>query len=81
VTILFDIHLGGDPQAHAHEQARAAPRARPVQSKLLREDTAKMDPVDLAAVRRAVAEGFATGRTTAEIVRELRKRASEVQAS
>jgi hypothetical protein len=79
VSIVFDVRLGGDPQAGA--VVRTAPRARPFQSKLLQAGAAKMDPVDLAAVRRAVAEGFATGKTTAEIVRALGTRASEVQAS
>jgi hypothetical protein len=55
--LVFNITLGGDPQGQASGRSHGEPGT---------------GPVDLAAVRRAVAEGFASGKTTAEIVRALR---------
>jgi hypothetical protein len=50
---------------------RAARQARPFQGRLLRPVAARMDQHALAAVRKAVADGVAQGRTTDDIVRQV----------
>jgi hypothetical protein len=51
--------------------ARAARTARPFQGRLLKSAAAGMDPETRAAVRTAIADGFAEGKTTAEIARAI----------
>jgi hypothetical protein len=51
--------------------AREARKARPFQGRLLKSVAAGMDPDTLVAVRVAVADGFAEGKTTAEIARSM----------
>jgi hypothetical protein len=51
--------------------ARAARRARPFQGRLLKSFADRLDPDSLAAVRVAVANGFAEGKTTADIARAI----------
>lgn len=50
---------------------RAARRARPFQSGLLRKTAAALPPEVLQAIRQAVAEGFAAGTPTAQITRSI----------
>jgi hypothetical protein len=51
--------------------AREARKARPFQGRLLKSFTARMDPDSLAAVRVAVADGFAEGKSVADIARAI----------
>lgn len=61
------------PKAIALNTARREAReARPLQGRLLKSTAAQMDPATRAAVRLAVADGFAAGTTSAEIVRRVR---------
>lgn len=52
--------------------ARAAHAARPFQGRLLKKVAAEMDPATRAAVRTAIADGVAGGKTTAEVTRLVR---------
>jgi hypothetical protein len=51
--------------------AREARRSRPFQGHLLKSFADRLDPDSLAAVRVAVADGFAEGKTTADIARAI----------
>jgi hypothetical protein len=51
--------------------ARVARRAQPFQGRLLKSFADRLDPDSLAAVRVAVADGFAEGKTTADIARAI----------
>lgn len=54
------------------EQAYAAAMARPFQGRLLRDVLTEMGEDKARRVRRAIAEGYAQGKTTPEIVRSIR---------
>lgn len=52
--------------------ARDARLARPFQGRLLKAVAAQLDPAARAAVRLAIADGVAGGKTTAEVTRLVR---------
>jgi hypothetical protein len=51
--------------------AREARRAQPFQGRLLKSFAARLDPDSLAAARVAIANGFAEGKTTADIAHAI----------
>jgi hypothetical protein len=72
------IHKFSDAKA-AQTNARCAAfqasriKARPLQGKLLRKVAAGMSPTTRGAYSRAIAEGFAAGRTTLDIVSSIER--------
>lgn len=54
------------------EQAYAAAMARPFQGSLLRDALAEMGEEKARRIRRAIADGYTQGKTTADIVRSIR---------
>lgn len=55
--------------------AQTARKARPFQGRLLKGFAKSLPPDELARIRRIIADGFAEGVTTQEIVRRIQKRA------
>jgi len=70
--LVSHVPIGVHIAAVSTEQAYAAALSRPFQGVLLRDVWKDLDANKMRSVRRAIAQGFTEGKSTAQIVRELR---------